>query len=302
MIIALRVRDADRGACAAAPAADAEADAPTSRRLWLVLGGTSTTLRGDCQEDCVAHGTGDYLHTGSVLAMVGARVNRKMDVGAEVSWVPATAKAGADVRSTFLLAAAQFRPWESHGFFLKGGMGMAFVRNFVYDGTGTLPPITSKALGLSYAAGWAFRRSRSRRLPDVRRAARGRARRLPDRRGHRRRTSSPTSGRSAPPSSSGSCRAVALALLLVPACASAQELEPGAYWPIPKGLNIVTAANSFNWGDLAFDPSAPIDEASATINTTAVALTGAFSLAGRSANAGIGGARDRWSCGRPIFG
>ena len=35
---------------------------------------------------------------------------------------------------------------------------MAFVRNFVYDGTGTLPPITSKALGLSYAAGWTFRR------------------------------------------------------------------------------------------------------------------------------------------------
>ncbi len=38
-------------------------------------------------------------------------------------------------------------------------MGMAFVRNFVYDGTGTQPPITSKALGLGYAAGWAFRRS-----------------------------------------------------------------------------------------------------------------------------------------------
>ena len=78
-----------------------------------------------------------------------------------------------------------------------------------------------------------------------------------------------------------------LALLLVPECALAQELEPGAYWPIPKGLIIVTAANSFNWGDLAFDPSAPIDESSATINTTAVALTGAFSLAGRSANAGL---------------
>ena len=79
-----------------------------------------------------------------------------------------------------------------------------------------------------------------------------------------------------------------LALLLVPVFALAQELEPGAYWPIPKGLIIVTAANSFNWGDLAFDPSAPIDESSATINTTAVALTGAFSLAGRSAK------RDWW--------
>ena len=75
--------------------------------------------------------------------------------------------------------------------------------------------------------------------------------------------------------------------LLMPVSASAQELEPGAYWPIPTGLNIVTVVNSFNWGDLAFDPSAPIDEASARINTTAFAFTRAFSLAGRSANAGV---------------
>jgi hypothetical protein len=81
--------------------------------------------------------------------------------------------------------------------------------------------------------------------------------------------------------------AVALALLLMPVRASAQELEPGAYWPIPTGLHIVTVVNSFNWGDLAFDPSAPIDEASATINTTALAFMRAFTLAGRSANASV---------------
>ena len=51
--------------------------------------------------------------------------------------------------------------------------------------------------------------------------------------------------------------ALAIVVLLLPWCASAQELEPGAYWPIPKGLNILTVANSFNWGDLAFDPSDP---------------------------------------------
>ena len=81
--------------------------------------------------------------------------------------------------------------------------------------------------------------------------------------------------------------ATPFALLGMPLCAVAQELEPGAYWPIPTGLNIVTAVNSFNWGDLAFDPSAPIDESNATINTSAVAFTRAFSLAGRSANAGV---------------
>lgn len=81
--------------------------------------------------------------------------------------------------------------------------------------------------------------------------------------------------------------ATTVALLLMPVCGSAQELDPGAYWPIPVGLNVVTVANSFNWGDLAFDPSAPIDEANATINTTAFAFTRAFALAGRSTNFGV---------------
>ena len=81
--------------------------------------------------------------------------------------------------------------------------------------------------------------------------------------------------------------ATTLALLVMPMCASAQELEPGAYWPIPAGLNIVTVVNSFNSGDLAFDASAPIDDASARINTTSFAFTRAFSLAGRSANVGV---------------
>ena len=81
--------------------------------------------------------------------------------------------------------------------------------------------------------------------------------------------------------------AAALGLLLMPVSGSAQELEPGAYWPLPTGLHVITAINSFNWGDLAFDPAAPIDEASARINTTAFAFTRVFSLAGRSANAGV---------------
>jgi len=72
--------------------------------------------------------------------------------------------------------------------------------------------------------------------------------------------------------------------LLLPLSASAQELEPGAYWPIPAGLNIATVVNSFNWGDVAFDPAAPIDQATARINTTALAFTRALGVAGRSTN------------------
>jgi hypothetical protein len=81
--------------------------------------------------------------------------------------------------------------------------------------------------------------------------------------------------------------AVVLGFVLAPLSSAAQELEPGAYWPIPTGLNIVSLVNSLNFGDVAFDPAAPIDEATATINTTALALTRAFSLAGRSANVGV---------------
>ena len=52
-------------------------------------------------------------------------------------------------------------------------------------------------------------------------------------------------------------------------------------------MNIITVVNNFNWGDVAFNPSAPIDEASARVNTTAFSFTRAFNLAGRSANFGV---------------
>jgi hypothetical protein len=79
----------------------------------------------------------------------------------------------------------------------------------------------------------------------------------------------------------------ALVVLLFPVPTTAQELEPGAYWPLPARLNIATAVNSFNWGDVTFDPTTPIDEATSRINTTSLSFTRAFSLAGRSANIGF---------------
>jgi hypothetical protein len=79
----------------------------------------------------------------------------------------------------------------------------------------------------------------------------------------------------------------ALCLLLIPVRGLAQELEPGAYWPIPKGLNVATAVVSVNRGDVTFDPSLPVDEASATVSTTAFAFTRGFGVNGRSANATV---------------
>jgi hypothetical protein len=81
--------------------------------------------------------------------------------------------------------------------------------------------------------------------------------------------------------------AAVVAVLILPVCGSAQELTPGAYWPLPGGINIFTVVNSFNWGDVAFDPSLPVDDASARINTTAVVYTRTLPIAGRSANVGV---------------
>jgi hypothetical protein len=75
-------------------------------------------------------------------------------------------------------------------------------------------------------------------------------------------------------------------LQLVPSCVSAQELTPGAYWPLPVRINILTVVNSSNWGAVAFDPALPAENSSGTIDTIAVAYTRTLSIAGRSANVG----------------
>lgn len=126
---------------------------PESSTLWLTAGGAFATLRGDCQ---TCDEDSPYRRGGSVLANVGYRVNDRMDVGAEIFWMPVDTREGR-IRTTHLDALAQFRPWASQGFFLKGGAGMAFVRNWV-DAIGP-EAINQKALSVVIGAGWAFRRA-----------------------------------------------------------------------------------------------------------------------------------------------
>lgn len=82
-------------------------------------------------------------------------------------------------------------------------------------------------------------------------------------------------------------RGAIVAVAVLPAAAWAQDLEPGAYWPLPAGLNILTAINSFNWGDVTFDPTLPVEDASARINTSVAAYTRTLAIAGRSVMAGV---------------
>jgi hypothetical protein len=150
---ALLVSSPAFGQAPAQPTAQS-ATAPPSR-LWITAGGSSTTFKGDCS---TCSGDPTYNHAGSLLANVGFRGNSRVDGGVELFWVPAKTVAGEVVRTTMILGVGQFRPWVQHGFFLKGGMGIAFVRNFIYDATNDVtPPFTTNAMALTYGAGWEFR-------------------------------------------------------------------------------------------------------------------------------------------------
>src|SRR5215510_10480651 len=78
--------------------------------------------------------------------------------------------------------------------------------------------------------------------------------------------------------------AITLMLHFMTVCASAQELTPGAYWPLPVRINILTFVNSSNWGAVAFDPALPAEDSRGTIDTVVIAYTRTLSIAGRSAN------------------
>jgi hypothetical protein len=141
----------------AAVAQEVQASAAGATRApWFVVGGASTTLLADCS-DC---SEGPYLHSGGVIGQGGLSINRRADIGGELFWTDATLSSGDHVRLTFVMGVVQFRPWHTRGFFLKGGAGMAFVRNWL-DVLGEAPLSRSKALGIEVGAGWEWR-TRSR--------------------------------------------------------------------------------------------------------------------------------------------
>jgi hypothetical protein len=123
----------------------------TTSKSWFVIGVPFVTQRGDCQ---TCEEEAPFRHGGGLLGNAGYRVNTRMDVGAEIFWTSMKSGSG-HIRTTHLDAVAEFRPWSSQGFFVKGGAGMAFVRNWV--DTLDPDPITSKALSVVVGAGWTFR-------------------------------------------------------------------------------------------------------------------------------------------------
>jgi len=86
----------------------------------------------------------------------------------------------------------------------------------------------------------------------------------------------------------GRCVLLGLLTVLPSPTASAQDLVPGAFTPAPTGFNILTAAAVFTDGAVAFDPSLPIEDASARVGWVAVGLGRTLNIAGRFANIGVG--------------
>jgi hypothetical protein len=78
--------------------------------------------------------------------------------------------------------------------------------------------------------------------------------------------------------------AIGLAMLLAPAICVAQDLTPRAYLPLPEKSNAVILTYAFSDGELVFDATLPITDATGTIHTPVVSLYHAFGLFGRSAN------------------
>jgi opacity protein-like surface antigen len=116
-----------------------------------VIGAGANALQGSCQF-CEVESP-PAKHTWTLFTDLGVRINEKMSAGAEISWVPAEASDGTPIRTTFLVGVAQFHPWKSSGFFVKGGAGVALIRNWVLEFDA---PTLQKALAVHIGAGWIF--------------------------------------------------------------------------------------------------------------------------------------------------
>ena len=78
--------------------------------------------------------------------------------------------------------------------------------------------------------------------------------------------------------------AFACAIAGVPAPCAAQDLTPRAYFPAPVSSNVLILTYSYSVGELVFDPTLPIEDATGTIHAPVVSAYHAFNLFGRSAS------------------
>jgi hypothetical protein len=118
---------------------------------WIGGGGGYLAGRADCS-NCEAER--NYGDGGAFLFQGGFRVRNRLHVGAELYSTSRTMPAGT-FRDTQMLGVFQYRPFASLGFFLKGGYGMAFVRDAIPI-EGVEVTARTSGMGVMYGAGWEF--------------------------------------------------------------------------------------------------------------------------------------------------
>ena len=74
-------------------------------------------------------------------------------------------------------------------------------------------------------------------------------------------------------------------LLLVPAAAVAQDLDPRAYAKVPVGITIAIAGSTFSSGGVLTDATLPVENVHADVWTQSVGIAQSFGLFGRTAQA-----------------
>jgi len=125
--------------------------------LWFVAGGGGVLARGHCD---LCDRQGVFLYSPGILVDAGIQVNKRVDVGFELSWVTSKFEQFEPIRTTFVLGVGQFRPWVDRGLSLRGGMGVGFVGNGLYNlaQRDLKPPYTTNALAVVLGIGWEFLR------------------------------------------------------------------------------------------------------------------------------------------------
>ena len=76
-------------------------------------------------------------------------------------------------------------------------------------------------------------------------------------------------------------------LLIWAATSPAQEMEPRAYSAVPVGTNFLLVNYARSSGEVLLDPSLPVTDLQATINTYAAGYSHSFGIAGRTASVAL---------------